>query len=73
MSDWQPIETAPRDGSGVLLALDYGGRGYRYVAHWHRELGLWARDEVASAVFPSHMQNWFTHWMPLPAKPEESR
>lgn len=69
MADWQPIETAPRDGTGVLLALEYGSKFYRYIGRWHTELKVWARDEAMSAVFPSHMQDWFSHWQPLPEPP----
>ena len=37
MSDWQPIETAPKDGRVVLLATDYkrGGHDRVRCAYWN--------------------------------------
>jgi hypothetical protein len=69
MSAWQPIETAPKDGTSILLALEYQGKFFRYIAKWNDGLNCWLRDETGSAVFPKHMQGWFSHWMPLPPPP----
>lgn len=71
MSEWRPIDTSPKDGTPVFLALEYGGTHYRYVGRWMKDLAVWGRDEVTSALFPAHMQEWFTHWMPLPAPPKQ--
>lgn len=67
---WQPIETAPKDGTWVII----GGRGWRnrgfYVddpeKHCCEETGWYTlHDEVLYryALEP-------THWMPLPEPPE---
>jgi hypothetical protein len=61
--DWQPIETAPKDGM-LILAYD-GQEGYpcavvRWVAHW----GAWAG--YYSGVDPLDEP---THWMPIPVPP----
>ena len=62
---WQPIETAPRDGTELLLcAADtlVLGRFYRGVGQWadvDKALGSKAGWFWAFAIRP-------THWMPLP-------
>jgi hypothetical protein len=70
--DWQPIETAPLDGSKVIILLnghvtvgDYSvrehfenGKSVYRNASW-RVLGMyWPGEEPAP-----------THWMPLPKAP----
>lgn len=75
MSDWQPIETAPKDLNSVLLYWPYwttepvigarnyrvldDGSGYEYFDSWHTERWL---GEDAEDPGP-------THWMPLPYPP----
>lgn len=72
---WQPIETAPKDGTLVLL--------FRPSAHeWGRVApGKWHANEHAASPRPfwdgwlkigarSEWREWQpTHWMPLPAPP----
>lgn len=67
---WLPIESAPRDGTEVLLALWDGNnpRNGRVlsVGHWHE--GMWHNDcprDKTTELYPP------THWQPLPAPPEE--
>lgn len=63
MSEWQPIETAPRDGSLVLLAMagDFEPTLGRFLG------GRWIddfTDDLESACgFTA------THWLPLPKTP----
>jgi hypothetical protein len=62
---WQPIETAPKDGTHVLLATDYGGVG---EARWVEDAGWWYWANA------DHTDAWDgtvhnpTHWLPLPAR-----
>ena len=58
---WKPIETAPKDGTTVLLRSKYGSHGDGY---WLQS----ARDGLGAWVWP-YLRNepWF--WMPLPAAP----
>lgn len=64
MSDWQPIDTAPKDGTLILMAD--GGSVL---------CGLWSKDESGwvdgSRDRNGELVTWdATHWMPLPAPPE---
>ena len=71
MMEWQPIETAPKDGALLLLCdarvdrwqltafyEDDGLKPEKYV--WHTLDGL------------SYMDEMFTHWMPLQDPPVKS-
>lgn len=64
---WQPIESAPKDGTRVLIygPSDFipGGRGIS-LASW--DYSTWVGDfheEVYAGEGP-------THWMPLPEAPD---
>lgn len=63
--EWQPIETAPRDGTEVLL-FDNGiyGLGWWALGEW-RDFGD-AGCAGSEAFAP-------THWMPLPKPPRDFR
>ena len=65
--DWQPIETAPKDGSRIVVWV---GRYGAVIARWLRETAgtpcWWGQVSQGVAVQP-------THWMPLPAPPEALR
>ncbi|MGY3359715.1 hypothetical protein ACVWZK_006378 [Bradyrhizobium sp. GM0.4] len=61
---WQPIETAPKDGTPVLL----GFPGYFHAMHGHHEDGVWG--QLDSDFGFEHLPTQPTHWMPLPAPPE---
>lgn len=68
MSDWQPIETAPRDGSAILSYAE-GNRWPYDVAEWDDvdgKLEAWSLKERGEALKWPH---WLTHWQPLPALP----
>ena len=54
---WQPIETAPKDGSFILLATP---KGRIADGFWSLVYGVWSWPYVM--VEP-------THWMPLPELP----
>ena len=59
---WQPIETAPKDGTDVLL----GAEGWVIIGSWFRfddeGNGRWMHEDGATCD-P-------THWQPLPSPPE---
>lgn len=58
--EWQPIETAPKDGTQILMVI----AGYEPLCgRWRR--GTWTSDPDKAYFSP-------THWQPLPAAPKES-
>jgi hypothetical protein len=67
---WQPIETAPKDGEKVLV-----GR-FKRGCPWNGRIAVdWYRRPGDNAGFIGwgrfNPQNWpATHWMPLPSPPE---
>jgi hypothetical protein len=66
---WQPIETAPRDGTSILVYADYK----MFVARWIEQNpycpGWWHVDDNKYDQFAlcGHEP---THWMPLPEPPK---
>lgn len=58
---WQPIETAPTDGSWVLIVADWK-RAPVTIGFWNAE--WFALHPQAGAIFTEP-----THWMPLPDPP----
>lgn len=58
---WQPIETAPKDGTAVLT---YRGTGLIAVAEWFQEINGWCVTDGCGIVN-------VTHWMPLPQPPQQ--
>lgn len=60
---WQPIETAPKDGSTILA---YHPDGYFITITWEGPVLKWA----CSAHGDTCGMYGFTHWIPLPIAPE---
>ena len=68
---WQPIETAPKDGTKILVGRfvrngQYNGR--IKVDYWHEP----KRDKCTFTGFGRFNPTFWpaTHWMPLPPSPE---
>ncbi len=72
---WQPISTAPKDGTIVLCARFGNSKKV-----WHMRVCRWghilARKDLGFTkegwhVYTGQNAGWFqpTHWMPLPAPP----
>jgi hypothetical protein len=71
--DWQPIETAPKDGRPILAyvsgTLSFGGT-YETMT-----TVKWMGDGWSLCAPGAHAisDEWdFTHWMPLPEPPTSS-
>tara|TARA_R110000851_G_scaffold109206_1_gene231359 strand:+ start:517 stop:801 length:285 start_codon:yes stop_codon:yes gene_type:complete len=68
--DWQPIETAPRDGAEFdgwrdgerVTNVYFNDRGVITKRNWHGKFATWTNFDPRVP---------FTHWMPLPAAPTE--
>lgn len=70
--NWQPIETAPKDGTNILVWDGYN----QYVAFWG-ESSLWARksDDWCYGQCSGEHNSYSTVdeptlWQPCPADPE---
>lgn len=60
--EWQPIETAPKDGTEFLVFCTDDGHSYICFCNYLAG-GYWNPDaEVGGKLNP-------THWMPLPKPP----
>lgn len=80
MDDWRTIDSAPKDGTAVLVyfaRLNFGadlGRLRNHVEHvalgWYED-GTWYEAGTAHDMFESwrEAEQLPTHWMPLPAPP----
>ena len=71
---WQPIETAPQDGTDVLVCRTYPHSCAEYaVAHNYGDGSGW-RDmgDIGLAGMTVDDDNQPTHWMPLPAPPQSA-
>lgn len=84
MSEWQPIETAPKDGGDIdLWAVNDTGVGYRIADGYWTVNGLkhgyehprlykegWAAPNHGWDGDDGSVFDRVTHWMPLPDAPE---
>ena len=67
--DWQPIETAPKDGTRILLYPAFSnGRGQYQgdIGYFYSPGECWYLQNVG------HLNGRWrpTHWMPLPPPPD---
>jgi hypothetical protein len=76
MSEWQPIETAPKDGTRIAFKNEQSG--LEDIGHWDSwtDMPNWRRE-----LLPDFAKEWdgewstdfgngdMTHWMPLPPPP----
>lgn len=72
MSEWQPIETAPKDGTVIdLWAVDRCANCFWYEQEdpedWRYSEWRQLYSEAPHSSFPLGLEP--THWMPLPEPP----
>lgn len=68
---WQPIETAPKDGTEILVSDSRCLDGFMQVVCWDDDRPdnySWATSDG-----PSFHADAFTHWMPLPEPPGDDK
>lgn len=73
MSEWKPIESAPKDGT----VIDVWGHGRRFAnvrwTHWlEPEWQIWEIEHTYAADGSAHWDHPHitpTHWMPQPPPP----
>ena len=62
---WQPISTAPRDGTNILIfEADEGTEGTVRIARW--------RDDTIPTGWTGS-EHAPSHWLPLPLPPSTSK
>lgn len=80
--NWQPIETAPKDGTLVLIVDESGSMEVSgYIAQWEKRVE-WVRKAKDGDVYREVKDEcgyWDTdeitcptNWMPLPEPPKEN-
>lgn len=62
--EWQPIETAPRDGTPILA-----WNGGVFVVYWESDPGSWWVYDPPCDERAVWNVKQPTHWMPLPPPP----
>lgn len=67
MSEWQPIETAPRDGDTRFLGCD---ASEQYWPHVYFYAGWEDENKPVWSMAGEYFTNDLTHWMPLPEPPK---
>lgn len=83
---WEPIDTAPKDGTRVILwrgPAESGKQSEMVIAEWHGgewqwpdeaenpcTHGEWSEEDRQGGYYSDG--RYFTHWMPLPAAPVDA-
>ena len=74
--EWQPIETAPKDGTRILLYSPDAMEPKCFIGYWLNDVdypdgGAWFDYWREDTGLPIDADS--THWMPLPEAPNPSR
>ena len=67
MTDWKPIETAPRDGTQILVE----DLSVACIVAWWSSMHsafVWIHPDLCQSEGTAYLNP--THWMPLPPPPE---
>ncbi|MEK7916599.1 hypothetical protein AAB988_29660 [Burkholderia contaminans] len=67
---WQPIETAPKDGTPIVMFARYAHATASVVviASWLEGYGMWINQSFSGGPFQQVVPS---HWMPRPAFPRD--
>jgi hypothetical protein len=63
MSDWQPLETAPKDREVLMFDMSDGSVSHIWIAEWDWNLNKWVAEDTDDLMETPIL------WMPLPKKP----
>ncbi len=72
---WQPIETAPKDGTQILALYLYKGHAPDYsIVEWNKDGWMGMCDgaraiEAQGDTFTDYHEPFVNLWMPLPEPP----
>ncbi len=77
--NWQPIETAPKDGTNILVydpPSEYYSGGI-FIVFWDREYKRSSKTWCVICSEDGETGSWATishptHWMPLPEPPNSA-
>ncbi|KKM79746.1 hypothetical protein LCGC14_1346750 [marine sediment metagenome] len=74
MKKWQPIATAPKDGTNILIPSGYGRNRHTVEGYWRRSEDVAYRDGWVSCIDPDVPTPYLDPdvWMPLPEPPKEA-
>lgn len=64
--EWQPIETAPKDGSKIL---SWFADGDYSIIYWGAYDGSWGQSLPGLGADSGYSPDTFSYWMPLPLPP----
>ena len=65
---WRPIEEAPKDGTPILLLIQFPGEPPHIItALWDGRVPKWPWRPVGGSS--AYSEEYATHWMPLPPPP----
>lgn len=71
--EWQPIDTAPKDGTNIILCCNFDDRIELTIARWCDNpapagpFGRFMWREMQDSTIAEQVP---THWMPLPEPPK---
>lgn len=74
LTQWQPIDTAPKEGKPILLAEIDDDGDFKYICpgYWDEKLDAFGKKTGVWGWKCINCNPWFpdfTHWMPLPKPP----
>lgn len=73
MTEWQPIETAPKDGTRILAC--WADSPEHTIIEWFEYKlvdvsGTWCQRQSGLGSDCGYEDSAFSHWMPLPEMPK---
>jgi hypothetical protein len=71
MTEWKPISTAPKDGTIILVAINYNDGPLQHdIVWWNDYYDYWESAGYDWKPVKYDDVEHIFHWMPLPAPPK---